>query len=53
MFSLDALLSMTHIKRTMITHDQARTLRRGSQLMLGRRLRLRLRVVALRLRGAA
>jgi hypothetical protein len=53
LFSLDASRSMTHTKRTMITNDQARTMQHGSQHTLGRRLRLRLRVVALRLRSVA
>jgi hypothetical protein len=50
---------MTHIKRTMITNDQARTMQHGSQHTLGRRLRLRLRLrlslrtAALRLRSMA
>jgi hypothetical protein len=44
---------MPHIKRTMITNDQARTMQRGSQHGHGRRLLLRLRVVGLRLRSVA
>jgi hypothetical protein len=51
--SLDVSRSVTHTKQTMITNDQARMMQHGSQHMLGRRLRLRLRVVGLRLRSAA
>jgi hypothetical protein len=50
---LDASLAMAHIKRTMITNGQARSMQQGSQRTLGRRLLPRLRVIRLRLRGAA